>query len=132
MSQDQQTAIQELKSAAGWIKGYTPPNRHVLDDKGYSTISTSLVYAVYRHISQTITATASHPMVPLPPTPSQTPPIPPTMNTNPIQYGTAFGRQVSRTPHQYTDNQIGLISAASINGQIYNGTIFDANRNRLT
>ena len=71
-------------------------------------------------------------MLPLLPPPSQTPHVPPIINTNTNQAGGEFGRQYSRTPHQYTDNQIGLISAASINGQIYNGTIFDANRNRLT
>ena len=63
--QYQQTAIQELKIAAGWINGYTSPNGYVLDDKGYTTLSTSLISAVQSNISQTKTATASHLMVPL-------------------------------------------------------------------
>ena len=31
------------------------------------------------------------------------------------------------TPHQYTDNSVGHISAVSVNGQSYNGNIFYAN-----
>ena len=65
MSRDQQTAIQELKSAAGWINRYTPPNGYVLDDKRYANISMTLISVVHRHIIQTKTATAAHPMVPL-------------------------------------------------------------------
>ena len=70
-------------------------------------------------------------MVPLPPPPSHTPPILPIINTNPSQSGDSFGRQVSRNPHQYTDNSVGHISAVSINGQSYNGSIYDANLTRL-
>ena len=66
-------------------------------------------------------------MAPLPPPPSQTPPIPHIINTNPSQVGSAFGRQVSRTSFQSTDNSVGHILAVSINGQRYNGSIFDAN-----
>ena len=66
-------------------------------------------------------------MLPLPPPPSQTPPIPPIINTNPSQAVAAFGRQGSHNPQQYTDNSVGHISAVSINGQSYNGSIFDAN-----
>ena len=86
---------------------------------------------VQSHISQTTTTNAAHPMVPLPPTPSQTPPISPRIITNPIQAGAAFGRQISRYTHQSTDNSVGHISAVSINGQSYNGSIFDANRTQL-
>ena len=48
-------------------------------------------------------------MLPLPPPPSQTPPISPIINTNPSQSGTAFGRQGSRNPRQPTDNSVGHI-----------------------
>ena len=113
---NQQTSIQKLKHASGWINGYTPNNGYVLGDKGYATISTSLVSVVKRHISHTSTATDTHPMVPLTTAPSQAPHIPPIINTNPSQAGAAFGIQGSRTPHQYTDNSVGNISSVSING----------------
>ena len=131
MSQDQKTEIQELKSAAGWINGYTLSNGYILYDKGYETLSTSLIYAVQRHIIKTTTSTAAHPIVPLLPPPSQTPPIPPIINTNHIQSGAEFGRRGSRTPHQPTDNSVGHILAVSINGHSYNGSIFYANVIRI-
>ena len=53
------------------------------------------------------------------------------MNTNIIQSGAAFGIRVSRTTHQPTDNSVGHISAVSINGFSYNGSIFDTNGTRL-
>ena len=56
-------------------------------------------------------------MLPLPPPPKHTPPIPPIINTNPSQSGAAFRRRGSRPPHQSTDNAAGNISAVSINGQ---------------
>ena len=71
-------------------------------------------------------------MLPLLPPPSQTPHVPPIINTNTNQAGGEFGRQYSRTPHQYTDNLVGHISDVSINGQSYNGSIFDANGTRLS
>ena len=92
-------AIQELKSAAGWINGYILHNGYALDDKGYATLSTSLISVVQRHISQTTTYTATHMMVILPPAPSQAPHIPPIINTNHSQSGYAFGRQGSCTRH---------------------------------
>ena len=70
-------------------------------------------------------------MVPLPPPPSQKPPIPPIINTNPSQAGDAFGRRGYFNPHQYTDNSVGHILAVSINGQRYNGSIFDANGTQI-
>ena len=54
----QKTTNKELKSAAGSINGYTPPNGNFLYDKEYATLSTSLISAVQRHISQTKTATS--------------------------------------------------------------------------
>ena len=75
-----------------------------------------------------ITASDTHPMVPLPPAPSETTPIPPTINTNTSQSGTAFRRRGSRTPHLRIDNSVGHIMGVSINGLSYNGSIFDSNR----
>ena len=92
MSQNQQTEIQELNSAAIWINVYTLPNGYVLGDKGYATLSKSLISAVYFYISQTNTSTNTHLMVPLLPAPSKTPPIPPIINTNHSQAVTDFGR----------------------------------------
>ena len=71
-------------------------------------------------------------MVPLPPPPSQSPPIPPIINTNPSKAGVALRRRGSLTPHQSTDNSVGHILAVSINGQSYNGSIFDADGTRLS
>ena len=111
ISQDQQNAIQEIESAADWINGYTPSNGHNLDDKGYGTLSTSLIFSVQRYISQTTTNTYVHQMVPLFPPLSQTPYIPPIINTDPNKDGTEFGRQGSRTPYQTTDNLVRRVSA---------------------
>ena len=117
---------------AGCINGYTPHNGYVLDDKGYTTLSTSLVSVVNLHINQTTTATDTHPMVLLLPVPPKAPPIPPIINTNPSQAGAVFGRKGSRTPLQPTDNSVGNILDVSIDGHSYNGSIFDANGNRLS
>ena len=70
-------------------------------------------------------------MVPLPPPHSKTPHIPPIINTNPIKSGAVFERRGSFTPHQDTDNSVGNISDVSINGQSYNGSIFDVNGIRI-
>ena len=86
---------------------------------------------IHRNINQTTTANDTHLMVSLRPTPSQAPPISPIINTNPSQSGAAFGRQGSHNPQKSTDNSVGHISAVSINGQSYNGSIFDANGTRL-
>ena len=69
-------------------------------------------------------------MVPLPLSPSQTPPISNLINTNPRKSGAAFRRRGPRTPHQPTDNSVRHILAVSINGHSYNGSIFDANGTR--
>ena len=99
--------------------------------KRYANPSTSLISEVQRYISQTTSAIATHPMVPLPPVPSQTPPIQPIMNTNLSQAGDAFRRRGSCTPHQPTDTLLVHILALSINGNSYNGSIFDSNGNLL-
>ena len=91
----------------------------------------SLISAVQYHISQTTTATVDHPMVPLPPPPSQTPLIPPAINTNHSQDGADFRKRFYHTSHQPTDNSVGNILDVSINDKSYNGSIFDANVNRL-
>ena len=79
---------------------------------------------VHRHISQTTTATTTHPMV-------QTPPIPPIINNIPSQAKDALRRQGYRTSHQPTYNSVERISAVSTNGHSYNGSIFDINGTRL-
>ena len=123
-------AIQELKSAAGWINGYILHIGYALDDKGYATLSTSLISVVQRHISQTTTYTATHMMVILPPAPSQAPHIPPIINTNPSQAVDEFGKQGSCNSCQPTNDSVGHILAVSINGHSYNGSIFDSNGTR--
>ena len=121
--------IQQVKAAAGWINGYTPPPGFTLDAKGFATPSTSLVSAVQAHISRTTTggdATGA----PLPPAvPFGTaPPIPPVIETNPGQAGNAFGRRGSRQPTSSDNSTIGQVS---INGRSFTGSVFDANGNRI-
>ena len=131
LSQQQQAEIQQIKAAAGWINGYTPPPGFTLDNRGFATPSTSLVSAVQAHISATATGTRNElPFTPppLPPVPFGTaPPIPPVIETNPHQAGAAFGRRGSRQPPS-TDASIGQVS---INGRSYAGSIYDANGNRI-
>ena len=132
LSADDQHKIVELKAAAGWINGYTPPHGFTLDNNGYATPSTSLVSAVQAHISQTSTSSGAPGTwavgTPLPPHPGNNiPPIPPIINTDPHHAGNAFGRRGSRHPPEASSQ----ISAVSINGRSYNGSIFDANGNRI-
>ena len=93
LTRQQQSQIQQIKAAAGWINGYTPPPGFTLDNKGYATPSTSLVSAVQAHIRQTTTVT-----FPLPPAvpPVTAPPIPTVIDTDPAEAGAAFGRRGSR------------------------------------
>ena len=132
MYQNQQTKIQELKSAASLINGYNLQNGHVLDGKLYKTISTSLFTAVQCHFCLNTTFTDTHTMVPSPPELSQTPHIPTIINTNPSQSGAAFGRQGYHNPHQLPDNSVVHISAISINGHSCNVSIFYSNVNKVT
>ena len=117
--------IQQLKTAAGWVNGYTPPPGFTIDDKGFATPSTSLVSAVQAHISSTITA-GDFPLPPAVPF-GTAPPIPPVIDTNPNQAGAAFGRRGSRQPPS-GDASIGQVS---INGRSYNGPVYDSNGNRI-
>ena len=128
MSQQQQMQVQQLKAAEGWINGYTPPAGFTLDDKGFATPSTSLVSRVQAHIRATSTFGGDG--IPLPPVPlAPVPPIPPIINTNPHQAGASFGRRGSRQPPD--NSSVGQVSAISINGRSYTGSVFDANGNRI-
>ena len=102
-----------------------------MDDKGFATLSNSLVSAVQAHINKaTVNSNGNNvslpPVVPLfgttPPT------IPPVIDTNPVQAGAAFGRRGSHQPPQSRDSSVGQVS---INGWSYTGSIFDANGNRI-
>ena len=127
LSSQQKRQVSDLKGAAGWINGYTPPAGFVIDANGYATPSTHIISAVQQmqHIPATIPPQHNVGMIPLPP-----PPIPAIIKTNPLQAGTSFGRQSSRAPPA-SDQSQSNISMISINGRSYSGPIFDNNGNRL-
>lgn len=123
MSSQQKRQVSDLKGAAGWINGYTPPAGFVIDTNGYATPSTHVISAVQQ---------MQHLPPPPPPgtLPLQPPPVPAIINTNALQAGSSFGRQGSRTPLA-SDQSQSNISMISINGRSYSGPIFDTNGNRL-
>ena len=133
----QRQQIQDLKVADGWVNGSTPPPGCVLDQHGYATASTSLVAAVRRTMAftdnATIAAAYSAPPLPPPPTHGMVPPPPPVpfINTNASQTGSSFGRQGTRIAPSSDSTQISNVSAVTINGQTYNGPVFDRNNNRI-
>ena len=81
----------------------------------------------------TIAAAYSAPPLPPPPTHGMVPPPPPVpfINTNASQTGSSFGRQGTRIAPSSDSTQISNVSAVTINGQTYNGPVFDRNNNRI-
>ena len=141
LSRHQRQQVQNLKSTEGWVNGSTPPPGCVLDQHGFATASTSLVAAISRSIS----ATQSQQHASLPPAPSGNPiqspltqsrsnphgaSVPPVINTNASQAGSSFGRQGTRV-NSSDATQVSQVSMVTINGQHYNGPVFDANNNRI-
>jgi hypothetical protein len=127
LSSQQKRQVSDLKGAAGWINGYTPPAGFVIDTNGYETPSTHVISAMQpiQHVPPPPPPQHNFGVVPLPP-----PPVPAIINTNALQAGTSFGRQGSRAPPT-SDQSQSNISMISINGRSYSGPIFDTNGNRL-
>ena len=46
LSSQQKRQVSDLKGAAGWINGYTPPAGFVIDTNGYATPSTHVISAM--------------------------------------------------------------------------------------
>jgi hypothetical protein len=127
LTPQQKQQVMDLKIEQGWINGQTPPHGFVLNHNGEATPSTRLVAAVQQSIAgDTSNAPA---MVQLPPPPVGTAPVPPIISTNSTQAGASFGRRGTR--NQPTDNSVSNISMVSINGQPYNGAIYDAQGTRI-
>lgn len=124
LSSYQKQQIQELKAANGWTNGNTPPGGYEVATNGFAAPAASLVSAVRSIIGQTSTAQSFA----LPPAPDNHAPIPPVIDTNPVQAGTSFGRRGSRQPPNSGQSSV---SQVSINGQSHFGPIYDANQNRI-
>ena len=129
LSPQQKAQVQNLKIEEGWINGYTPPHGFVLDN-GVAKPSTRLVAAVQQSMIGQTNSTSGQ-MIQLPPPPQgNLPPIPPIIDTNANQAGASFGRRGTRQPPN-DQGSISNISAVSINGQSYQGAIYDSRGNRL-
>ena len=127
----QRQAVTNIKIQNGWINGQTPPAGCVLDQHGYAVASTTLVAAVQRSIAAASTAPSlppapSNPVALSPPTMSARG-VPPIINTSASTAGNTFGRSGTRI----SSDSVSQISQVSINGQTYNGPLFDANHNRI-
>ena len=130
LSQVQRQRVIDLKSAAGWINGYTPPPGTTLDDNGYAVPSRQ-ISLVGSGLAPPLLPTPGTTMVPIPPPPPpRTSPVPPIIQTNANEAGSSFGRSASRQPPS-DSSTIGQVSLVSINGQPYHGPIFDSNNNRI-
>ena len=142
MSAHQRQQVQDLKIQDGWVNGSTPPPGCVLDQHGYASASNTLVAAIRRTmIGATSTTGSTAPPLPPPPSPhtsfgipppppSATSPVPPIINTNAQNAGSSFGRHGTRVPASSSDS-VSHVSAVTINGQSYNGPVYDANNNRI-
>ena len=134
----QKRMVQDLKGREGWINGQTPPAGCTIDQHGFATATTALVSAVQRSISAASTSSANN-IVPLPPPPAsgntmEPPPnrVPPIINTNASTAGSAFGRSGTRVNPQSNDgSSVSQVSLVSINGQAYNGPIYDSHGTRI-
>ena len=136
LSPHQKRMVQDLKGKDGWVNGQTPPPGCTIDQHGFATATTALVSAVQRSIAAASTSNANQ-IVPLPPpspgTVMEPPPnrVPPVINTNASTAGSAFGRQGTRVNPQHDTSSVSQVSLVSINGQSYNGPVFDSNGTRI-
>ena len=115
---EQKQAITALKAQKGWINANTPPPGFIINENtGFAVPNSSMVSALAASISQM----NGNNNMQLPPPPSDTPPVPPHISTN--EAGSHFGRSGQRQPPS-DNSSIGMVS---INGQSYNGRVFDSN-----
>ena len=127
LSPQQKQQVIDLKVEQGWINGQTPPHGFVLNNSGEATPSTRLVAAVQQSIAGNPANAPA--MIQLPPPPVGNAPVPPVISTTSLQAGASFGKRGTR--NQPTDNSVSNISMVSINGQSYNGAVYDSQGNRL-
>lgn len=135
LTNEQKTAVQNLKVADGWVDSQTPPHGFVLDPNGYAVPNTRLVSAVTAMLAPTATVDAS--TIASNPAEAYAAPIvppgpPPIIHTNASQAGNSFGRHGSASRAQVSATRTQApVSRVSINGQAYAGPVFDAQGNRL-
>ena len=98
---------------------------------GFAVASTALVAAVQRSIAATTTAPTFPPVPSVvtvsAPSNQSSGNATPVINTSASTAGSTFGRTGTRVQ---SDN-VRQISQISINGQRYNGPVYDANHNRI-
>ena len=128
LSYDQKKAVNDLKTQQQWIDSTTPPPGFTIDmQSGFATPSNAIISAI-RTATIGYTQTnpnflAPPPIIHLPPPPAPIAPLPPINNPN--NAGANFGRSGNRSRDSIT------VSTVSINGQPYQGNIFDRNGNAL-
>ena len=127
LSYDQKKAVNNLKSQQGWIDSTTPPPGFTIDmQTGFSTPSNAIISAIRTATINNTNSTNNHmippPIIHLPPPPIAPPIASPNNVTN---AGASFGRSGTRARDSIS------VSSVSINGQPYQGNIFDRNGNPL-
>ena len=132
LTYDQKKSISELKISQHWIDSSTPPPGFTIDmQTGFATPSNAMISAMRTaNISNTNTMIPppnfNNPpsIIHLPPPPAPIPMVPPPSNPH-NNAGANFGRSGSRNCDSAT------VSTVSINGQPYQGQIYDRNGNVL-
>ena len=131
LDSSQKQQVTDMKVRDGWINGQTPPPGCTLDQHGFAVASTALVAAVQRSIAATSTAPTFPPVPSVvtvsAPSNQSSGNATPVINTSTSTAGSTFGRTGTRVQ---SDN-VSQISQISINGQRYNGPVYDANHNRI-
>jgi hypothetical protein len=135
----QKQSIADLKASQGWINSMTPPPGFTIDSNTGQAIPSKAIISAIQTASINQISLPPPTVAPLPPPPPpfiQIPPPPPftpsevprQQNDNNYgqQAGANFGRQGTRNRDTPS-----VISAVSINGQPYNGQIYDRNGNVL-
>ena len=129
LSYDQKKAVNDLKAQQQWIDSTTPPPGFTIDmQMGFATPSNAIISAIRTATIGNTNSTVNHgippPIIHLPPPPSLIPPTPPSNNQT-ANAGASFGRSGTRARDSVS------VSSVSINGQPYQGNIFDHNGNSL-
>lgn len=137
LSYHQRQAIGNLKASQGWLDQVTPPPGFNIDRaSGLAVPSNAIVNALRsanigltQSISDNGSVTPPPPSITLPPAPgTSNPPNPPIHDNSRGSSiaGASFGR--SGTRNNTDTSTVGMVS---INGQPYNGDIYDRNGNRI-
>lgn len=139
LTPQQKHSVESLKSNQGWINSYTPPPGFTIDQNTGLAIPSNAIVSAIRTATINQTSTSDNPpsggppsIIQLPPPPiAPIPPPPPPNYPNPnqgtSQAGSSFGRQGQRQ----AANDTASIGMVSINGQNYNGKIYDSMGNAL-